>query len=536
MGVGSAGLDSTQGYVGLDRTEVKAENRDDSSFHDCEINDIIQDIGDLFLESTKNEDVGVLPASINDDDSHEAITINQLRSSSMLKVPVCVEGIKLEAVVDTAAQVTLISDQVYHRFKDKPPVIKNISLNTAGRQMKLPGAIIGPVKLKLGKVQYLEKVYVAPIEDEMLLGLDFLQKHQVNINLPQAVLQLPSEIIPMSMANSNKTRIARVTVDSKTVIPPNTVKLVKCSTDSRLTQFMVEPKTNLHALVARTVHLGPALKLCVVNPSDRNVVLKRKQVVGRAYEGVEIIEPDDDENSDIVNVCRVTSTDHTTNGQVPEHLQDLVDRSKEHLDDTEHKQLTKLLLEYQDVFASNDYDLGNFTAIEHNIETGDARPIKQKMRRTPICFADEETANLEKMLKAQVIEPSTSDWAASPVLVRKRDGTVRWCVDYRGLNSVTVKDVFPLPLIEECIDTLSGNTLFSKLDANSAYWQIKINPSDRKKTAFATKFGLFEFIRMGFGLCNAPATYCRIMNLVLRGLNWKTLLAFLDDILVLGKN
>ncbi len=101
---------------------------------------------------------------------------------------------------------------------------------------------------------------------------------------------------------------------------------------------------------------------------------------------------------------------------------------------------------------------------------------------------------------------------------------------------MNVKDVFPLPLIEECIDTLSENALFSKLDANSAYWQIKIRPSDRKKTAFATKFGLFEFIRMGFGLCNAPATYCRIMNLVLRGLNWKTLLAFLDDILVLGKN
>ncbi len=100
---------------------------------------------------------------------------------------------------------------------------------------------------------------------------------------------------------------------------------------------MVEPKTNLQALVARSVHLGPAIKLCVVNPSDRNVVLKRKQVIGRAYEGVEIIEAD----SENVHVCRVTSTDHTTNEQVPEHLQDLVDRSKEHLDDTEHKTANK---------------------------------------------------------------------------------------------------------------------------------------------------------------------------------------------------
>ncbi len=141
----------TQGSVGLDRTEVKAENRDDSNVHDCEINDIIQNISDLFSEGPQHEDIGVLPASIKDNDGQEAITINQLRSSSMLKVPVCVEGIKLEAVVDTAAQVTLISDQVYHKFREKPPVIKNISLNTAGRQMKLPGDHYWSSEVKTGK-------------------------------------------------------------------------------------------------------------------------------------------------------------------------------------------------------------------------------------------------------------------------------------------------------------------------------------------------------------------------------------------------
>ena len=156
------------------------------------------------------------------------------------------------------------------------------------------------------------------------------------------------------------------------------------------------------------------------------------------------------------------------------------------------------------------------------------------MRRTPAGFASEEEAHLEKMLKAGVIQPSISEWASAPVLVRKRDGTVRWCVDYRALNSVTVKDVFPLPLVDDCLDTLAGNQWFSKLDANSAYWQIKINEADRKKTAFITKYGLFEHIRMGFGLCNAPATYAHVMNLVLRGIMWSIVLAFLDDILVLG--
>lgn len=107
-------------------------------------------------------------------------------------------------------------------------------------------------------------------------------------------------------------------------------------------------------------------------------------------------------------------------------------------------------------------------------------------------------------------------------------------MDYRALNSVTTKDVFPLPLVDDCLDTLAGNKWFSKLDANSAYWQVKISEADRKKTAFITKYGLFEHVRMGFGLCNGPATYSRVMNLILRGLLWVIVLAFLDDILVLG--
>lgn len=140
------------------------------------------------------------------------------------------------------------------------------------------------------------------------------------------------------------------------------------------------------------------------------------------------------------------------------------------------------------------------------------------------------------MLNAGIIEPSTSDWASLLVLIRKRDGKVRWYIDYRKLNSVTKNDVYPLPLIQECMDTLSGNEWFSKLDANSAYYQIKRKESDRDKTTFITKYGLFQFTRMSFGHCNAPSTNARVMNLVLRGLTWNIILAFLDDILVMGKS
>ena len=116
------------------------------------------------------------------------------------------------------------------------------------------------------------------------------------------------------------------------------------------------------------------------------------------------------------------------------------------------------------------------------------------------------------MLGAGGIRPSMSEWASAPVLIRKRCGSVRWYVDYRLLNALTTKDVFPLPLVDECLDTLVGNVLYSKLDANSAYWQVKIKPEDCSKTAFITKYGLFEFARMAFGLCNSPATYARVIN------------------------
>ena len=120
------------------------------------------------------------------------------------------------------------------------------------------------------------------------------------------------------------------------------------------------------------------------------------------------------------------------------------------------------------------------------------------------------------------------------VLVRKKDGGLRWCVDYRRLNEVTEKDAYPLPKIEECIDTLSGAKWFSTLDLQSGYWQVAMDLKDKAKTAFTTKYGLYEYNRMPFGLCNAPGTFQRAMELIMRGLQWKTVLIYLDDIIIVS--
>jgi len=489
------------------------------------------------------------------DDPEEVITIRQMCSNAMFRIPVSVGGETVKAVIDTAAEVTIISDQLYDSLGKKPTIMKRVILNTAGREMRMKGFVVGPVQLCIGNKTFNENVYVAPIEDQMLLGIDLMKKWKVGINIKDAKFAFEDEDIQMEFGNkSEEFRVSRVRVQKKVVIPPNTVKLVKCVLDQKLQDYMLEPDPNLKVIIPKILYgksYGP--RVCVINPTDNYLQLRKNRCLGQAEEVAAAVSVNGD-NQDVEKTPGVTLSDNK-NSQVveeapgapedpkqpvgmkdfPGHLEDLLQRSAENLDKPQVCELKKLLVEYQDVFARDELDLGNFTAIEHQIKTGDAKPVKQRFRRTPLGFAEEEAAHLQKMLKAKVIQPSVSEWASAPVLVRKRDGNVRWCVDYRALNAVTSKDQFPLPLVEECVDTLAGNQWFSKLDANSAYWQVKIAEEDRKKTAFTTKYGLFEFVSMAFGLCNAPATYSRVMNLVLRGLNWDIVLAFLDDILTLGK-
>jgi hypothetical protein len=131
---------------------------------------------------------------------------------------------------------------------------------------------------------------------------------------------------------------------------------------------------------------------------------------------------------------------------------------------------------------------------------------------------------------------STHKWASAPVLVRKKDGSVRWCVDYRKLNELTVKQNWPVPSFSQCADLLHDLKFMSTVDMASGYWQIEVAEDDKEKTAFITKHGLFQYLRMPFGLKNAPTTFMRAVSLVLQGLQWQDVLTYLDNIFIMGKN
>ena len=220
---------------------------------------------------------------------------------------------------------------------------------------------------------------------------------------------------------------------------------------------------------------------------------------------------------------------------LPEHLQDLHDKASDDLDELQRGQLAERLLEFVDLFPVPGSTLtGHTDAVEHNINTGDSRPIRCAPRRmSPQKIKQEETC-VEEMLTGGQNEPSDSPWSAPVVLVTKKDGGTRFCVDYRRLNLATIKDAYPLPLIDDTLDMLAGKQWFSTLDLTSGYWQVSLSPEARCKTAFATHSGLFQFKVMPFGLCNAPATFERLMDRVLQGLRWSRCLVYLDDIISFG--
>ena len=184
------------------------------------------------------------------------------------------------------------------------------------------------------------------------------------------------------------------------------------------------------------------------------------------------------------------------------------------------------------MFALDDSELGHTDLVQHHVDTGDHPPIKQPVRRVPFVYRDKIAELVAGKEKQGVVEPSTSPWASPVVLVPKKDGQYRFCIDYRRLNSVTRKDVYPLPRIDDILDTLGGMKFFSSLDLASGYWQIRMDNESQTKSAFITYRGLYEFTRMTFGMCNAAATFQRLMECVLSGMIWKSCFAYIDDVLV----
>ena len=230
-----------------------------------------------------------------------------------------------------------------------------------------------------------------------------------------------------------------------------------------------------------------------------------------------------------VNTVTATVTSQMVTPSVPSQIEE-IDLSV--LEASDQEMVRNLLQRFSGIFASHDGDLGCTNLLSHQIPLVDEAPVRQRYRRIPPSEYEMAKAHINLLMEAQVITESCSPYASPIVLARKKDGSLRMCVDYRQLNAKTRKDAFPLPRIEESLDALTGAHWFSTMDLASGYHQVPVAVGDRAKTAFCTPFGLFEWQRMPFGLCNAPATFQRLMERIFGDQQCQTLLLYLDDIVV----
>ena len=307
-----------------------------------------------------------------------------------------------------------------------------------------------------------------------------------------------------------------------------------------LVEPLARPIANDTLAIAKSLSKGgsESILLEVMNPTESDVVLYKGTQTATVesvdlFPGVRPISQIDVKTSGQSSVRSAKLTQNRV--KLDPELEKLWEDIEYPLSGDESLAVRELLKRNTEAFKSKDGPLGRTDLVKHDIITTTQQPIKQRARRFPIHQRDEGEKLVTEMLDQGVIEPSTSPWASPVVLVKKKSGETRFCIDYRKLNAISVKDAYPLPRIDDCLDALAGAKCFSTLDLASGYWQVGMTEEAKLKSAFVTNGGLFQWKVMPFGLCNAPSTFERLMEKVLTGLTWQICLVYLDDVIVYSK-
>jgi hypothetical protein len=455
-------------------------------------------------------------------------------------VNIKIEGkINTKFLVDSGSVTTLMSEELYDQLDHKkiPPLRQeNLPLiAVSGNLLQLRGK--GTMNISLGHSStYKQDIVVSKLPVDGILGQDFLLHHASNLDYKRMELQLEKEKVPLKIGKQEKMS-CQIQAAKQTNLPASSICWISVQIPSQhylAETVLLEPTAMM--IRNRGLVVMPAVSenkenitVKIVNTTEKDITLYPNQEIGKCES---IYEPEGEE----VQPVRSVKVEERKEAKLPEHLHDLLDRSSEFLDKRQTKILKSLLCEFQHVFSKSPEDIGFTDKVKHVINTQDAKPFKFAPRRQPLALAEAEKQEIESMLKRNIIEPSNSPWASPVTLVRKRDSNeIRFCVDYRQLNNVTVKDAYPLPRIDQCLESVAGNCWFSNLDIFSAFWQVPLDEGSKEKTAFTTKYGLYQFNRLPFGLSNSPATYERLMDDVLKGLLWEECLVFLDDTIIPSK-
>ena len=218
------------------------------------------------------------------------------------------------------------------------------------------------------------------------------------------------------------------------------------------------------------------------------------------------------------------------------HLNPIIEKLPDELTSTERMAVIDLLYEYADIFSKHEFDLGRTDLLEARIETGNSKPVCDPVRRQPRAYLGLIDEYTQKLHQAGVLEPSQGGWHSNLVIVKKKDGRPRVCIDLRKVNDVTERDAYPLPLISSILDNLSGSVWYSSIDVSNSFFQVPIAEEHRDKLSFSTRQGLWRWTALPMGAKNSSGVFSRLMALVLRGLSNLVVLSFVDDCVILGRS
>ena len=431
------------------------------------------------------------------------------------------DGKPCRLTVDSGAEKTLVQPALLDAewLPDAPQRLCGVT----GHCMPLKG----PVKARVGVggAEMELPVYAADVDEECLLGFDYLTQSGASIDFGRKLMKVHGQNVPLLP----EVGCSEVVTTERLRLAPRTEQRVPCRLSRAMdgAEGIVEPSEDLH--LADGVAVGRSL----VRAGEERVAVLVANFSDEAREipaGVKLGTCAEAERTERAPV----SVQSTAEGPLPEFLEDLAHRSAANLTEAQTERVRSLLAQYSDVFSRGDLDLGRTALVKHSINTGTSAPIKCPPRRVAPARREEMQRAVDDLAAQGVVERSDSPWSSAVVLVKKKDGSQRFCVDYRALNDVTVKDSYPLPRIDDTLDALSGARWFSTLDLKSGYHQVEMAAEDKPKTAFSFGQGLWHFNVMPFGLCNAPGCFERLMERVLDGLQWKTALVYLDDVIVFG--
>ena len=382
---------------------------------------------------------------------------------------------------------------------------------------------------------------VSPDCDEPMLGSDWLEKYQVTIIPHEGVVSIGGVKYQLLSRNRDQS-VCRVIAEETRIIPPRSAvicgsSLRICNINERtprpsLESWMAEPtQVQKGVFVGRTLfpQSDQDLPVSLMNITDTPVTIEKGTTLTEAVPvNTPAKLPDEEiEIADLVPRRKRRSY---------KYLEPLLEGLSRDVTRLERDQLWELLKSFADVFSSGKYDMGRTNLVSHKIETGEALPVKQRLRKQAWAHQEIIQEERQELSKSDLIAEYNGPWCSNVVIVTKKDGTARFCIDYRKLNEITKKDVYPLPSIEVCLDALAGARYFSTFDLRSGYHQIPMDADSIEKTAFVTREGTFAFKVMPFGLCNAGATFQRLMDLLMAGVAYKICLVYLDDIIVFSRD